>query len=167
MIPKVPASVPPEAEVKTLRYDDETLPMTFAGGWVLDRRRDLLDGTTRCLLFSREVNMFDGYEQTQVQLQVSLDTVLVKTASNVDLSYPDQGLRIDSDGLVTFEPQLVNERSLYTKQVIQPAMAKGDRLTLSLGFWPTWPVTRTQNTTLSLAGFDIAFTALQGCVQQN
>jgi hypothetical protein len=167
MIPEAPLAAPREPDVRDLTYDLETLPMTFAGGWVLDRRRDALDGATRCLLFSRELTMFDGYDQTKVRLQVSLDGVLVRTDSNLDRSYPDQGLRVDGGALVPFVLEVPDERSAYAKQSAQLAMAGGERLTLALGFWPTWPVTRTQTATLSLAGFDIAFAALRACSEQN
>jgi hypothetical protein len=85
-------TAPPD--VSKLVYDDAHLPIAFPDGWVLDRRRDLLDGVTRCLLLSPKRPIFDGYDQSTVQVDVSTKALLVIADSNIDASYPDQGLRV-------------------------------------------------------------------------
>jgi hypothetical protein len=155
-----------EPDIGKLIFDDAHLPMTFPNGWVLDRRRDRLDGVTRCLLLSPKQPIFDGYEQSRVQLQVTTRALLVMAGSNIDASYPNQGVRVDNRALVPFQHKLVDKRSAFASGPVQSSMAAGRNLTVALGFWPTWPVTKTQQTTFNLTGFGSAYAALQACSKQ-
>jgi hypothetical protein len=166
MIVKSEPSKGAEPVVGKLIFDDAHLPMTFPDGWVLDRRRDRLDGTTRCLLLSPKQPIFDGYEQSRVQLQVTTHALLIMADSNVDASYPHQGVRVDNGALVPFRHKLVDKRSAVASGPVQSSMAAGRKLTVALGFWPTWPVTKTQQTTFNLTGFGTAYAALQACSKQ-
>jgi len=163
MLTKPPAVTPDLPDVSKLSFELEHLPMSFNGGWKLDKRPDPIDGKERCLLYSPKLAMFDGYDKSRVQLQVSTSAVIVKAESNLDVSYPQQGLRVDSGGLFAFESQLLSEKSTYTKKPVQAAMASGRRLTVALGFWPTWPVTKTQKLTVDLNEFSYAYRALRAC----
>jgi len=159
-----PAEVQPEpAEVL---YNQETLPIDFPGGWTLDIAQDRRDGVTRCLLSSSKIAMFDGYDQSEVKLRVSTEAVSVETKSNLDLTYPGVGLSVDGAEPVPFDANPPTERMAYTTQPVQTTMTSGEELTIALGFWPTWPVTQTQNAALSLGGFKQAYAALQQCSQQ-
>lgn len=152
-----------EPDLSTLKYDEEHLPQTFSGGWVLDIRADQLGNDRRCVLYSGKSAMFDGYEDSWIRLQVTTDAIVVNSESNLDPSYPNQGLRVDGGALAPFVDSLLTDRSAYTKKPVQLAMAKGSRLSVSLGFWPTWPVTKTQTASLDLTGFERAYAALKAC----
>jgi hypothetical protein len=152
-----------ETEPMALVYDEEHLPISFPGGWVLDIGSDERDGATRCLVLSPPVAIFDGYEPSQIKLQITQDAVLVEANSNIDISYPSLGLSVDGTQTVPFEAELLSKRVIYTLQPVQTAMAGGEQLTVSLGFWPSWPVTETQRTSLTLNGFKQAYAALQRC----
>jgi hypothetical protein len=166
LLSKVPEPVRDEPDLSKLKFDIEHLPMTLAGGWRLDRRRDRVDGKERCLLYSPKQPLFDGYDLSAVQLEISSQYVTVRADSNIDTSYPNTGLQVDARGRVPFESTLVNERTVYTSKPVQLAMAQGSTLKVGLGFWPTWPVTRTQYATFDLDGFGSAYRALQACTQQ-
>ena len=162
-----PAPVAPSGpDISKLSFELEHLPVSFPGGWQLDKRPDQVDGEVRCLLYSPKLAMFDGYDKSRVQLQVTTRAVVVKADSNLDVSYPYQGLRIDSGSLAAFEPQLLNENAALTRKPVQAAMASGRQLTVALGFWPTWPMTKTQELKVDLNGFAKAYQALQACTEE-
>jgi len=141
------------------------LPIAFGTHWTLDRRKDPLEHKTRCQLISRPVNISDGYERTDVRLQLTMDRLLVLTDSNIDLSYPDTGIRLDGGPLRPFQglaKETVATLSEDTGGLYQ-AMATSHSLQVSLGFWPTWPVTQTQVASIPLAGFAAAIEALKSC----
>lgn len=171
VIAKIDHAAMPEVAGKTdydkLLFDEEHLPLTVAGRWVVDKRAVRLDGKTRCVVIAPEITMFDGYDDSHVQLQVTTSNVAVSADSNLDPSYPNQGLRVDDGDLIPFEPALVNKTTTFTGRPIQSAMAGGDTLTVALGFWPTWPTTVTQQASIKLAGFGEAYRALQACARQS
>ena len=150
----------------TMVFDEEHLPVEFEGGWVLDKRSSLVDGEIQCLILSPWTDIFDGYDKTQIQIQVADATVAVRSKSNLDSSYEQQGLVVDGGELFAFEVPLVDERTTYAKGPAQVAMSKGRTLGVALGFWPTWPVTTTQHASIDLLGFPQAYEALRACVQQ-
>ena len=155
-----------EPDPATMVFDEEHLPVEFDGGWVLDKRSSLVDGKIECLILSPWAAIFDGYDKTEIQIQVADATVAVRSKSNLDSSYEQQGLVVDGGELFTFESSLVNEQTTYTKGPVQAAMANGRTLGVAIGFWPTWPVTTTQHTSIDLFGFPQAYEALRACVKQ-
>jgi hypothetical protein len=163
MITKRPPADALDRDVSTWQYDELHLPRTLPGGWVLDIRPDQLGSDRRCVLYSAKKPIFDGYENSWVRLQVTTDAIVVNTDSFVDTSYSGQGLRIDNGKLMPFMPALLNKKSTYTKKPALAAMANGTTLTVSLGFWPTWPVTKTQSVSIDLSGFKRAYAALKAC----
>ena len=133
---------------------------------MLDKRSSLVDGKVQCLILSPWTDIFDGYDRTEIQIQVADATVAVRSRSNLDSSYKQQGLVVDGGELFAFESSLVNERTTYTKGPVQVAMSNGRTLGVALGFWPTWPVTTTQHASIDLVGFPQAYEALRACVRQ-
>ncbi len=65
----------------TLMFDEEHLPVEFDGGWVLDKRSSLVDGKVQCLILSPWTDIFDGYDRTEIQIQVADVTVAVRLRS--------------------------------------------------------------------------------------
>ncbi|EAR20957.1 hypothetical protein [Nitrococcus mobilis] len=157
---------PPTKDFSHLVFDDRILPMALDHGWRLDRQRDVVDGAPRCMLLSPAVTIFDGYYPAKVWLRINPVRAWVKTDSNIDNSYPGQGLRVDGGALAPFAKKLLDEQTTYTDASVLHGMAEGRTLTVALGFWPTWPKTKTQTARLDLAGFANAHAALQACSQQ-
>ncbi|MCO6440173.1 MAG: hypothetical protein J5I81_03605 [Nitrococcus mobilis] len=162
--PSPPA--PPTKDFSQLVFDDRILPLPLDHGWRLDRQRDVVDGTTRCVLLSPAVTIFDGYYPAKMWLRINPARAWVKTDSNIDTSYPGQGLRVDGGALAPFAKKLLDEQTAYTDASVLPGLAEGHTLTVALGFWPTWPKTKTQTAHFDLAGFANAYAALQACSQQ-
>lgn len=161
-----PAGAAAPRDYSQLAFDQRTLPMSLELGWTLDRQRDPVDGAVRCVLLSPAFTIFDGYYPAKAWLRINPARAWVETNSNIDTSYPEQGLRVDGGPLAAFAAELVDEQTAYTDAPVLGAMAGGRTLTVALGFWPTWPKTATQTASIDLAGFADAYAALRACAKQ-
>lgn len=162
-VPKEPEGDTIDVEMSSWIFDELHLPKNLPGGWVLDIRSDQLGGDRRCLLYSGKEPIFDGYDNSWIRLQITTDAVVVNANSNLDISYPGQGLRVDNGDLMPFNSGLLNKKTTYIKKANLASMLEGRTCTVSLGFWPTWPVTSTQQVSIDLAGFKHAYAALKAC----
>ncbi len=164
LTPDLPYSVP---QAETLKMDLESLPMTFGGHWSLDRRPNPVTNRTECILSSRSNSIFDGYEQTNIQLLLTLESIYVKTGSNIDLGYPGTGMRVDNGTLRPFDgvTKTTNAEMSRNVKALYASMEPGTNVVVRLGFWPTWPVTETREASFPLEGIAEAIRALQACDQ--
>lgn len=141
----------------------EALPITF-GAWRLDLSR--VDDPF-CFLRSADFSMDDGQGQTKLSAQLSQGRFFVKTKSNIDTSYADTGVRVDSGELVSIE-KLYRETGIVYEEGL-PALLEqlqnGETLNVILGFWPTWPVTQAYAGEIPLQQFSTAYAGLQQCNQ--
>lgn len=153
------------ATPETPPLDMADLPLSFGVHWSLDRRPNPIDHKTQCLLASRSVNISDGYERTDVQLLLTANSLYVRTESNLDLSYPDTGISLDNGTLVPFEGLAKETAAMISGDIemLYEQMAPSRTVLVKLGFWPTWPVTKTQEASFPLEGFDQAIKALWLC----
>ena len=153
----------PALEDKTLNM--AALPLSFGAHWSLDRRPNPVNHKTQCMLASRSISISDGYEQTDIQLLLTANSLYVKTDSNIDLSYPDTGIRLDDGTLRPFKGLAKETAAVISDDVVMlyRQMAPRQAVLVRLGFWPTWPLTETQEARFSLDGFDDAITALWQC----
>lgn len=152
-------------ESNTTVFELENLPLSFGDTWILDRNQDKISNTTRCILSSREKNFNDGYSDSKMSLQLSADTLLIQTNSTIDLSYPDIGLYIDQNKHFPLE-KLFGDSSIVIKKDTRNITAQlldGEKITVKLGFWPTWPKTETPSIDFLLSGFDEAFQSFLDC----
>jgi hypothetical protein len=167
-----PAS-PPAAEARTvvqptevMQLDHASLPLSFGRQWVLDRRPNPVTKQTQCILASEVVNIPDGYDRTNVQVLLTLDSIYVNTDSNIDLSYPQTGIRIGSGSLRPFD-RLASETAAMLSgddvSALYSHMTSSPNMVVRLGFWPTWPVTETREASYSLDDFQTAVMALRAC----
>ncbi len=161
ILPKKPTVTATEPPTMTL----ESLPMTFGTQWTVDRAPNPMTDKTECILTSMPVNIFDGYEQTEVQLYLTSSAIFAKTQSHIDLSYPETGLRVDSSRLRTFEKVAKLTNAVISSEIdgVLASMVPGQQVVVRLGFWPTWPVTSTREAVFQLEGFPEAFRALRAC----
>ena len=111
--------------------------------------------------------MADGHGGTQVYLSITKDRIVFKTGANIDTSYEQTGITIDHKHQIPIET-LLNEFSIAYEQQYQSMikdMTSAEKMTLSLGFWPTWPVTQTYSVNFELGDFPSAQKALMSCVK--
>lgn len=144
---------------ETIKVSLDSLPLSIHGQWTLDRNE------SRCVLHSAVQKMEDGQGGTNVQLQLSPTEFTFITQSDIDLSYTGTGVRID--GGTPFALENVERRTnlAFSRQrsALLGAMKTGQQLELSLGFWPTWPVTQTYSTRFPLQHFASAYSAWETC----
>ncbi len=152
-------------ESNILDFDIAKLPLNFGDTWFLDRNKDKISNTTRCLLSSQTKNFNDGYSDAQISLQLTANTLLIKTKSSIDLTYPDIGLFIDQNKPFPLE-NIYKETSILIKKNIEQITSQlrnGEQLTVKLGFWPTWPKTETRSIDFSISDFNEAYQSFLAC----
>ncbi len=94
-------------------------------------------------------------------------TVAVRSRSNLDSSYKQQGLVVDGGELgLPLNRHFINEQTTYTKGPVQAAMANGRTLGVAIGFWPIPASDHPQHASIDLFGFPQAYEALRACVKQ-
>ena len=149
-----------EVVEKEVEVTMESLPLTIQGEWVLSAMGDT------CNLSTVPVRFDDGQGMSKLQLVFASDYWLVKTQSDIDLSYSGTGLRVDEETYFPIE-QLVRESDLkFTKDyaAMTRAFMAGKNLRITLGFWPTWPVTETKTIDVPLQHFARAHRAWKQCL---
>ncbi len=161
-----PRKAPAFTRVDIMHLDLESLPLSFGTQWSLDRRLNPVTKKTQCILTSETVNIPDGYATTDVQVLLTFDSIYVSADSNIDLKYPGTGIRIGEDTLHPFD-RLFKETTAIVSGDDVPAlyarMASSPGMVVSLGFWPTWPITETRSVSYTLADFQTAILALRAC----
>ncbi|WP_373506516.1 hypothetical protein [Thiocapsa sp.] len=141
---------------------DSVLPV-----WKVERGVDPYTHADACLLTTQPLIMPDGYGTARVQLVLGPRALIVLTDSNIDPSYPRQGLTVDDKPVI--EPDapfpLQGQSVLFEHSVAEviERFRRGRRAELQLGFWPSWPVTETKRLALSLRGFSKAHESLTAC----
>lgn len=153
--PPAPASA--EAETITVALDE--MPISIHDQWMVDRN------VSQCILTSAPVHMDDGQGGTPVTFQLTPDSLHFRTRSKIDLSYTGTGIRVDDTP--AFELETVDDGTNLQisrqREALLQRMRNGRSLQLTLGFWPSWPVTHTYAATLSLANFGTAMKTWETC----
>lgn len=141
---------------------DSVLPV-----WQVERGVDPYTDADACLLTSGSLTMPDGYGTARVRLVFGPRALIVLTDSNIDPSYPRQGLSVDDKPVIKPDAPfpLQGQSALFEHSMVEviEQFRRGQRADLQLGFWPTWPVTETKRLALSLRGFSKAHDALVAC----
>jgi hypothetical protein len=137
--------------------------------WQAARAVDPYAGSEACVLRSRPLTMSDGYHGARVQLVLGEKALSVVTDSNLDPSYPRQGIVVDGGKRVAPDaPFPFHGQSavfILDRDELVQQFRRGSTAELALGFWPTWPVTETQRLEISLSGFSAAHVAFLACVE--
>lgn len=153
----------PKPELMTITEDK--LPISFGSSWTLDKKPDHLTHQLQCVLSSSQKKFHDGYDNAKMSIQITSTALIIKTDSEIDLTYPNVGIDIDNNSAFLFEKVFNKSYTLHTKKLstLQSLMTKGHTINIKLGFWPTWPQTKTSSVGFSLHSFDKALAALKAC----
>ena len=136
--------------------------------WSVAMAPDPLTRQTRCLLSSAPQVTSDGYDSTPVTLVFNGTQLLVVTQSELDASFADLQLVVDEQAPLRAN-QIVGHQMVLAFEInslpdLVQQLREGHQLTVSLRFWPKWPVTRAFPVVFSLRGFSKAHDAFsQGC----
>ncbi|MCR6652400.1 MAG: hypothetical protein NVV73_13345 [Cellvibrionaceae bacterium] len=149
-----------DIEEKEVEVTLESLPITLHGVWVLSASTDA------CNLSTVPVQFDDGQGMSKLQLVFTAKQWLIRTQSDIDMSYSGTGLMVDEDGFFPLEELVRGSDLAFTRQyvVMTQAFIAGKTLRITLGFWPTWPITETKTVTVSLEHFASAHRAWKRCL---
>jgi hypothetical protein len=133
--------------------------------WQLVLAEDPISNQTVCLMVSAMKQTEDGQTSTPVSLIYNGKIFIAKTKSNIDLSYPDIGLQADNHTPHNIDRLHKKTSVVFDAQAIQirDEFIKGLNGKLTLGFWPTWPKTRSFVTEFDLRGFTKTYQAFRRC----
>lgn len=147
-------------EEKKVEVTLESLPITLHGEWVLSASTDA------CNLSTVPVQFDDGQGMSKLQLVFTAKQWLIKTQSDIDMSYSGTGLTVDEYGFFPLEELVRGSDLAFTRQYVSMTQAfiAGKTLHITLGFWPTWPITETKTVTVSLEHFASAHRAWKRCL---
>lgn len=153
-----------EAGDKAALSSLEQLPITIDGHWTLALHTK--PGVKPvCALTQSVRSMPDGQGGTPLELILMRDQIRIATKSNIDITYPDDGLKIDGDPVVALD-KVENESTAVIEtdvtQIIE-RLRTARRMDVFLGFWPTWPVTETHRAVLKVDQFVKAEVMLAKC----
>lgn len=152
-------TAPPRTD--TIKVTLNNLPLTIHDHWILDRTE------TQCLLKNTPVKMDDGQGGTSITLLLTPGSLQINTESDIDTSYTGTGITIDNQHHFALETVERRTNLSFSKQrqSLLASMQTGQQLQLTLGFWPTWPVTHTYSVNLPLQHFASAQKAWETCNQ--
>jgi hypothetical protein len=143
----------------------EKLPLSLNPNWTLDSGHDPVSGRERCFLRSATLRIQDGQGGSDIALIVTGDTLRVDTRSNVDMSYENTGLQVDSETAFPLQRLFGETDVLFDQRVdeIKRQFMSGSSVTVTMGFWPTWPVTEAYSARFAIGGYSEASAALKTC----
>jgi len=126
---------------------------------------DIEPGTRGCTLETGAVSLFDGYQDTRLRLSMAEGKLLVKTESNIDLSFGDVGLAVDGKDFIQADGVADEKHVLFSSntEAILKQFIRGRSVTVYLRFWPTYPATQRHEARFSLIGFTRAYNNYNTC----
>lgn len=122
-------------------------------------------GMDGCALETREISLFDGYQDTRLRLSVAEEGLQVKTESNIDLSFSDVGLAVDGKEFIPADAVVDEKHVLFSSstEAVFEQFIRGSSVTVYLRFWPSYPVTQRYEARFSLMGFTRAYNNYKAC----
>ncbi len=163
--PKPQRTVKAPKQLKPMFETIEQLPLLIDETWHLDIVRDDKSDRMACLIRSQGITIDDGHGGTSLEFQISEHEIAVKTDSNIDISYEYDGVKVDRNKLVEIDYIRGQQSAVFKidpKRFIQN-IEKAKLLKIQLGFWPTWPMTKTQSATLNVSNLTQAAHLLSRC----
>lgn len=140
-------------------------PVSAAENWVAKNVYDPFSSQSHCVAESRHHRIHDGYQDTVIYLQIGDKRLSIVTESSIDPKALDNGIRVDGNepikpDAVRLEHDVIFEKDL--KRIVGQ-FRRGQKVTVNLKFWPTWPDKGYKNIEFSLIGFSKTFARLPNC----
>lgn len=112
-----------------------------------------------CALATPKISLDDGQGQTTIWLELNPETLTIKTKSAIDTEFKDIGLKVDDKAFRAWDELSGHNDVVFKKDVdgIVKEFIHGQKVQLSLRFWPTWPTTGVKTAEFSLLGFTKAY----------
>ena len=119
-----------------------------------------------CAMVTPVIVINDGHGETEVQLKLNREQMVVITDSNIDNSKQDLGLRVDNNPFIGITGLSGEMNVVFGKDQIDTIIDQfvpGRRVIIYLRFWPTWPETGIKEAEFSLIGFTKTLQSLSQC----
>lgn len=136
-----------------------------AGAWTVREVNPAAGPSSGCLLETNWQTMFDGYQDTQVQVAVRAGRIDVHAKAPIDASFGDIHLAVDGGSPMVMTALSADKIATF-ESASAPLMEKfksGRVLSLQLRFWPAWPQTGPRSVEFSLMGFTKAHREMVAC----
>lgn len=149
---------------KNNSFTVKMLPISH-GDWILNVKNMHSPDKKQCVAVNSVSVIDDGYSGSSVTVEVTANAIHIYTESIVDVSYLDMGIAVDKFDRVDIDSIFSETNVAFNFHVDQliAQMHKGDTAVLTLGFWPSWPMTHTYSTDISLSGFSKIMNKLGVC----
>ncbi len=133
--------------------------------WAAKRAFDPIKNESRCVAESTRQTLYDGYNDTEVWLQVDRQSLMVRTRSNIDDSKKDIGVAVDKQEFIPMDKIYLDQSVVFDKDIgtIVQQFRRGLKAIFTLRFWPTHPDTGAKTIGFSLIGFTKAYAEFEGC----
>lgn len=138
---------------------------TVESNWKVETGEVPLSDQFGCYMVSSVQHSEDGQSGTPVRIVFNGTQFVVETESNLDLSYPDIGLQVDQNDYHKVDRLFKKVNAVFdsnTNQILDEFI-RGLNARMTLGFWPSWPVTKSYQTQFNLRGFTRTYNEMVEC----
>jgi hypothetical protein len=135
----------------------------MAAEWQVNK--ELSGNKDICTLTSAKMPVDDGYQKVSAQIIVDNNAVIVKTESELDSGFSDIVMKVGNRDSIQMDKVSQKKQAVFESNYgkIIEQFKQGREVTVTLRFWPTWPVTGTHPVSFSLIGFTKAYTEATTC----
>ena len=142
-----------------------SLSTTVESNWKIETGEDPLSGQFSCYMVSSVQHSQDGQSGTQVRIVFNGTQFVVETESNIDSGYTGVGLQVDQNNPYKIDRLFKKVNAVFETQAtqIRDEFIRGLNARITLGFWPSWPVTKSYQTRFNLRGFTKTYNEMLEC----
>jgi len=123
-------------------------------------------------LMERPFTISDGSTHLKATMVVVGRDVVIAIHAKIDKNYSSTGLKVDGRQLVPFSTIISNRATGWDYAVFRGMgrelkvhkFERGAFARITVGFWPTWPKTRTYTSAISLKGFTLSHDDHKECM---
>lgn len=134
--------------------------------WELVTAEDPITYERVCLMVSTTKKMEDGHGKTPITIFYNGESFIIKTKSNIDMSYEKSGIKVDSASTLYSIDKVHREtKAIFKTQApaMLDAFLNGKQAHILLGFWPTWPKTKLHHIQFDLSYFAEIYPSFLHC----
>lgn len=127
---------------------------------------------SKVCLMERPFTISDGSTNLKAVMVVVGRDVIIAVHAKIDKTYSSTGLKVDGRQLVPFSSIASNKATGWDyalfrgmgRELKVHKFERGAFARITIGFWPTWPTTRTHTSAVSLQGFTLSHDEHKECM---
>lgn len=145
----------------------DQIPFSLDNGWFINVVKIPLSTTQTCSLIYKKQGLFDGYKENNLIYYLTPTKLIIKSESNLDLTYPETGIYIEDKGeeihvnsiVASLHPNIATSIISLNDFIETPP----SNLLIKSGFWPSWPITETRTVSLPFKALEQMVTTFNIC----